>query len=80
MAWEIQTASGGREEGGRADGESVKDNLTVKLERERVWHRVGTRSSLGAGGGLGWGMGFRQDARLPGSTGGPRGGETRKST
>lgn len=49
MAWEIQTASGGREEGGRADGESVKDNLTVKLERERVWHRV----VLGAVWGLG---------------------------
>ena len=51
MAWEIQTASGGREEGGRADGESLKGNLTVNFERERVWHRVGTRSSLGTEGG-----------------------------
>jgi len=51
MVWEIQTAFGGREEGGRADGESLKDNLTVNFERERVWHRVGSRSSLGTEGG-----------------------------
>lgn len=32
MVWEIQTAFGGREEGGRADGESLKDNLTVNFD------------------------------------------------